>query len=126
MNQYGFVFFSVGINPIHEADRDRQTDYDHRQALFRCIGVTANNHYLLLTSTGNKPFRVLINHFRITAAPPFWMGDDVRVKEAPDKVGVIYRIGWHGKRSEPLFYLRIGTRRSTHRYFAEELEGTAE
>jgi len=43
----------------------------------------------------------------------------------PDKAGVVYRVGWHNKRKEPLFYLRIGDRHSSHRYFAEELEHLA-
>lgn len=125
INQFGSVTYSVGINPIHEDDIGTPTDYNTKQVLYRCINVTPDDQYLVLTA-GNRPFRVLASHFIPMPTPPFWMEERLRVKAIPDKKGVVYRIGWHSKRKEPLFYLRIGNRQSSHRYFAEELERVSE
>jgi len=121
VNQFGSVTHSVGVNSLHADDIGKPTDYSTRQSLYQCIGITPDGKYLVL-SLGGVPFRVLPSQFIPRPAPPFWMGDCVQVKQQPDKRGCVYRIVWHSKRNEPMFYLRIGDRHSTHRYFAEELD----
>ncbi len=121
VNRYGMVTHELGRPTLHPDDANKATDFNTKQALYRCIGVDADDDYLVLT-TGGTPFRALAERFLPTDDPVFWMGDHVRVKDLPTKTGVIYRVGWHNKERQPTYYLRIGTRSSTHRYFAHELE----
>ena len=126
LNKYGLLTHQIGRATIHPDDVGKVNDFDTKQAIYRCIDIDRASEEYIVLSAGTQPFRALASRFIPIADPLFWIGDHVRVRDELAKEGIVYRLGWHTKEKQPLFYLRIGNRHSTHRYFARELKGVEE
>lgn len=84
------------------------------------LGAATQQGFILLRYA-ESVFRVRPELFQPVSAPAFDFGGQVRLRKDAGRTGVIAAIHWHYKQARPFFLLRLGTRRSLKRYFAEEL-----
>jgi hypothetical protein len=93
----------------------------HQQKVFYCQGVTEED-YLILTY-GEMSIRVKPVLFLTLYKPlDFYLGDEVIVKDYPERLAKVYYVGWHYKRNEPMFYLWVDGKKKSRRYFKEDLQ----
>jgi hypothetical protein len=72
---------------------------------------------------GDHSFRVRRDLIRSVPAPRFHIGDSVRAKQhGAAAQATIVAIEWHHKLDQPMYFLRFGEKRSSRRYYDEEVE----
>lgn len=84
------------------------------------LGEAAEPGFIVLRH-GESTFRVRPDLFQPVAPPAFDFGEPVCLRKDSERTGVIVAIYWHYKQARPFFLIRLGTKRSLKRYFAEEL-----
>jgi hypothetical protein len=109
---------------IHPDDKEKIILFPYEMTIgliFHCIA--ANDDYLTL-KYGDILIRVKPeSYYPIPQKLVLEIGDWVNVKDELSKKGIIYEIQWHRNEEKPMFFLRVnGTRKSTRRYWEEELE----
>lgn len=71
---------------------------------------------------GDYSLRVKPQLFQPVRSLHFKFGDLVTVRSSEGKKGTIINIGWHYKSDEPMYYLMFNGKKSSRRYFEQELE----
>lgn len=106
-------------NLIHPDDFQIVSAEGFFYKMFHCSGETGNGYLIL--EAGNTKYRAKPARYYMYATPLFNYDDLVRDKVL-DRVGSIRLIDWHYKHKREYYYLTIDNRKSTRRYWAEELE----
>lgn len=87
--------------------------------------IAGNDGQFLVIRFGPYQFRGKPDLFQAVPPPAFRIGQKVRTKSPRTlRSGIVHRIGWHYKRSEPVFILEVNGRALSRRYWADELEET--
>jgi uncharacterized protein DUF6960 len=111
---------SRGESLIHPDDRSANLWEKLFGKLLYCSGIT-DDGYLLLNDA-HQTYRVKPDIYKVFPTPMFNYGDTVKDREKPERIGTIRNIEWHDKYGKEYYNLTIAGRKSTKRYFADELE----
>jgi len=87
--------------------------------LFRCVG--SDSDFIILEHAG-KHYRVRPSLARPVPDPAFGYGDTVRATgSGVEKRAVVRDMMWHFRRNQPFFLLTVEGKKSSRRYWSDEL-----
>ena len=104
---------------VHPDDADRLVTLMTHGRVFQCAGEADG---WLRLRCGAVTGRVRPDRYHPVPAPAFQPGDPVREREGARRAGVVTTIWWHSARARPMFFISVGGRERTRRYFDDELE----
>ena len=104
---------------VHPDDADRLVTLMTHGRVFQCAGEVDG---WLRLRCGAVAGRVRPDRYHPVPAPAFQPGDPVREREGARRAGVVTTIWWHSIRARPMFFISVGGRERTRRYFDDELE----
>lgn len=123
INTWGQVMLYAGdFHLIHPTEYESRTEdeldklFDNR--IFYC-SENIDGYLVLKDLTGS--YRVKPDKYVVRSRPTYFYGDFVEDMQNPQRKGIIRFIGWHYKREKLYYHLYIGERKSTKRYFADDL-----
>lgn len=91
--------------------------------VFECVDVTEGFYYKIQCL--EQIFHVKCVNFNVEGIDSkifYKFRQQVQSITNPEKIGNIYKIAWHHKRNEPIYYIEYETRKSTRRYLSHELQ----
>ncbi|GKX58673.1 DUF6960 family protein [Leminorella grimontii] len=107
------------VNFIHPDDIELARKLLLYGKVFYCIKQC--REFIVLTY-GDFSLRVNSCLFKTVRDILFFVGSNVSVVSSlNDKVGTVIDIGWHHKNNEPIYYLSFNGKKSSRRYFEDEL-----
>jgi hypothetical protein len=120
INKWGTVpWVPSRAEEVHLEDRESVDQLTFWDKVLKCIGIT-DDGYLILQYSSDL-YRVRPKLFATVPSPMFDFGQ--RVKDTVlNRNGTILHILWHGNRKEEYYILAINGRKSSRRYFANDLE----
>lgn len=107
---------------VHPSYRDF-VKQNRTHTIYKCIGVDDNYLNIRFQSFDLKVKPEAIHS--ILPTPVFEWGSSVRVVSRPEISGVIDDLIWHQNKQDFLYYLRVGGKRKTRQYQANELKNEA-
>ena len=83
--------------------------------------VAQSDGYLVVRQESEE-FHVTPEKYTVIPTPKFDFGDMVYEPGRLKNMGKICYIAWHSKREQHMFFIRIGNKVKSKRFFAEDLE----
>ena len=108
---------------IHPEEFEKRTEnqlykiFDNR--IMYCLGIDTDG-YLTLKDIDDT-YRAKPDNYVIRPKPKFLYGDFVQDRQDSDRKGIVWFLGWHFKHKRIFCHLQFGNRKSTRRYFDNEL-----
>jgi hypothetical protein len=102
---------------VHPEDLERLGALDPYGKVFYRTGI--EGEYVVL-QYGEHLFRVLPDRYVPIEVLPLRIGTRVRLKNQPERIGVVSDIYWHTKQGKPFYHVRFGEKKSSKRYWEED------
>jgi hypothetical protein len=103
---------------VHPDDREALTRLRPHGRLMAHVGDVDG---YLVVAEGDARFRIRPALWIPCSAPSFVPGQPVHILAQPERAAVVAEVWWHSRDARPFYFLNVGGRRSSRRYFDAEL-----
>jgi hypothetical protein len=103
---------------VHPDDLDALVKLFAYGRVFHCVD---DQDGWLTLRYGSTTYRVRPQHYRPVPLLSFDFGQLVQEREGARRVGVVVDILWHSTLGRPMYFIAVGGRKRSRRYFDEEL-----
>lgn len=123
MNEGSIITYGVcGASNSRNEVRPIAENNELFQAVVECYGESESGWFKVKRlGKGNMLYEILPDCFHKKTAPKFFKGETVFVPRKSCAANV-YGIGWHFQKDEYIYVLEFNGKRSSRRYFADELK----
>ena len=122
IGKWGIYLLSLlderSVAHVHPDDQAIFASTFQHGCVHTCVGI--ENDYLVI-AYGRVNYRVKSDYFVTVPAPKFKLGEEVIIPKYADQKAFIRDIMWHSKNSTHNYYVTLGGKKKSKRYYAEDL-----